>query len=204
MARSTETAEERLARLVGVARGVIAEEGVAACTFRRLARAAGCSTRPFTHAFGTREALLRAVALSTWEGSAIDVTAASGEVDRPADWQCLDELEQLGAYWLPSTEEQRIAERIYFEIVFFSLNDPALHDELLEFSYAANAYVSRLIAEGQRRGQVRTDEPADELAMVFIAYQAGIAFTALHEPAALPIPAMAGIWRAGLERMLRP
>ncbi|MSO48062.1 MAG: TetR family transcriptional regulator [Thermoleophilia bacterium] len=56
MARTTETADQRRARLIVVARDVIAEQGVAACTFRTLAKAAGSSTRPFTHAFGTRDA----------------------------------------------------------------------------------------------------------------------------------------------------
>ena len=64
MAPGTETAEQRKVRLVGIARDVIARDGVAGCTFRRLAAAAGTSTRPFTHAFGTRENLLREVAHS--------------------------------------------------------------------------------------------------------------------------------------------
>lgn len=116
MAGRRETEAERRQRLIGVAREVIADEGVAACTFRRLAAAAGCSTRPFTHAFGTRDVLLREVALSTWVDSPIDVHRLVDPAGEPEGWDAIAELVRVGRHWLPLTAEGARAERIYLEL----------------------------------------------------------------------------------------
>ena len=204
MARTTETADQRRARLIDVAREVIAEQGVAACTFRTLAKAAGTSTRPFTHAFGTRDALLRAVALTTWDDSEISVHEPITEIERPDYWNCIDELVRMGEAWLPLSDERTSGERIYIEIVMFSLNHPELRRELLSFSYAANAHVAVIIAEGQRRKQVRTDRTAHELVMSFWSYHEGLAFSSLYETEALPRELVQGLWRDGVRRLLQP
>lgn len=202
MAATRETADERRARLIDVARDVIASEGVAACTFRRLAAAAGTSTRPFTHAFGTRDDLLRAVALSTWEGAGFDVSDPRA-VERPAGWDCAEELKAIGEHWLPLSEPQTVAERLYLEIVLYSLTRPRLHDELLGFSYAANAHIAALVAAGQADGQIASRDAPERIAITLIALQAGIAFTTIHEPAALPPDEARSVWREGVDRILR-
>lgn len=204
MARTTETVEQRRERLIAVARDLIAHEGVAACTFRRLAAAAGTSTRPFTHAFGTRDNLLRAVALGTWSESPIDVHSAAAVIERPADWDCVEELLEIGEHWLPLDEERALAERVYVEIQLFALNHPELHEMLLGFSFAANAVMAQLIGEGQRRGQVRTDVAADDLVMSFWGLYDGLGLTGIYEPTALPPERLQRIWRDGLGRLLRP
>lgn len=204
MPRGRETAEERRRRLIAVAREVIAAEGVAACTFRRLAAAAGTSTRPFTHAFGTRDELLRAVALSTWEGSPIDVAAAIGPVERPSDWDCLAELLPIGEALLPLDAASSLAERVYIEIILHALTRPDLHRELLGFSAAANAHLEALVVEGQRRGQVTEAQPAAELAMAYWGLHEGLAITSLYEPRALPPAMVRRLWREGVRRLLAP
>ena len=204
MARTAEAAEDRWARLVAIARDVIAEQGIAACTFRTLAKAAGTSTRPFTHAFGTRDALLRAVALTTWDSNDLSVRTPITDIERPDYWNCIDELTQLGEAWLPLSDERTSGERIYLEIVMFSLNSPELSKELLSFSYAANAHIAVIVAEGQRRQQVRSDRTVQELVMSFWSYAEGLAFTALYEPEALPRDMVSGLWRDGLRRLLQP
>ncbi len=199
---AAETGAERRARLVEIARDVIADEGIAACTFRRLAAAAGTSTRPFTHAFGTRDALLREVALSTWEDSPVDVDAAPGSFDRPADWDAIGELVDIGAGWLPLSDVQARGERVYLEIILHCMTSPPLQRELLGFSEAANRQLAALVAEAQRRGQVRDDEPAHDLVMAYWAYHAGLAVTALYEPTELPRDMVARIWASGVRALL--
>lgn len=199
---AVETAAERRARLVDIARDVIADEGVAACTFRRLAAAAGTSTRPFTHAFGTRDALLREVALSTWRDSPIDVGAAPAPVERPADWDAIDELIDIGAAWLPLSDAQSRAERVYLEIILFCMTRPALQRELLGFSEVANAQLEALVAEAQRRGQIRGDETPHDLVMAFWSYHAGLALTTLYEPTELSRETVARIWPRGVRALL--
>ena len=199
-----ETADDRRARLVGIAIDVIAAEGVAACTFRRLAKAAGSSTRPFTHAFGTRDALLREVALTTWDQSRVDVRRPVAGIDRPADWSCIEELIDIGMPWLPLSEHASRDERVYIEILLFSLNRPALREELLTFSYAANAQLEAIVAEGQRRGQLRTDLTAMDAVMSFLSLQEGLAITAVHEPAVLPPETIERLWQDGVRRLLMP
>jgi AcrR family transcriptional regulator len=200
----TETKEERTRRLIGVARDIIAEEGIAACTFRRLAAVAGSSTRPFTHAFGTRERLLRAVALATWEDSVVDVHRVEGGLERPADWRCVDELVAIGEQFLPLDPARAKSERVYIEILMYGLAHPPLHRELLGFSEAANAQLAGLVAEAQRRGQVRSDRAPLDLVMAFWSFHEGLAITSLYEPGPLPPALVMELWRDGVARLFAP
>lgn len=200
----SETKEERTRRLIAVARSLIAEEGVAACTFRRLAAAAGTSTRPFTHAFGTRERLLRAVALATWEDSTVDVHRGDGGLDRPADWSCIEELIAIGEQFLPLDPERAQSERVYIEILMYGLAHPRLHRELLGFSEVANAQLAQLISEAQRRGEIRSDRPPLDLVMAFWSLHEGLAITGLYEPEPLPPSLVEELWRDGVRRLLAP
>jgi len=204
MAERRETADERRARLVAVARDLIAAEGVAACTFRRLAQAAGCSTRPFTHAFGTRDALLREVALSTWAGSPIDVDAPADPVGAAADWDPIAELERVGAHWLPTTDARARDERVYLEIVLHCMTRPDLWREVLGFSAGANRQVALILEEGRRRGRVRDDLPVEDLVMAYWSYHAGLGLVAVYEERYLPRERIDPLWRAGLEALLAP
>jgi len=204
MARTAETAENRRTRLVVIARGVIAEQGIAACTFRTLAKAAGTSTRPFTHAFGTREALLRAVALTTWDTNDLGVRTVIVGIARPAHWNCIDEVTQLGEAWLPLSDEKSSGERIHLEIVLYGLSHPELEQELLGFSSASNNHMAVIFSEGQKRQQLRTDRTVQELVMAYWSYAEGLSFSAVYEPKALPRDMLLGLWRDGLRRLLQP
>lgn len=199
-----ESAAERRARLIGVARDVIADEGVAACTFRRLAKAAGSSTRPFTHTFGTRDALLREVALSTWEDSLLDVAHPVDPAGAPADWDPIAELERLGAHWLPTTDARTKAERVYLEIVLHCMTRPELWREILGFSDGANRQVALILEEGRRRGRIRDDLPVEDLVMAYWSYHAGLGLVAVYEAPYLPRERIDPLWRAGLEALLGP
>lgn len=204
LAPISETSEERRERLIGVATQLIAREGVAACTFRNLARDAGCSTRPFTHAFGTREELLRQVALRTWEESDFDYATLADATRLPADWDCADALIAIGENFLPLTPALRESERVYIEIILHSLTRPELGEELLTFSRAANQQIIQLLDEGKRRGQVTTTQSSEDLVMAFWGFQEGIALTALYESSELPMERIGPIWRAGVRALLRP
>jgi|GEM_PF-1622652 len=203
MPKIAENARARKTKLIRVAFDVIATEGVSACTFRRLAEAANTSTRPFTHAFGTRAAMLREVAFSTWQRTDIDLMADAGPIERPSTWDCIDELVATGRNWLPLTPTQAQTERVYLEIVLYSLNDPVLHGELNGHSLRANAHVQALVEEGQRRGQLRSDLLAADLVMAFWSYQEGLAFCHLHEPNALSIETLARLWESGVRSLLQ-
>lgn len=204
MAATRENADQRRARLVGVARDLIAREGIEACTFRRLAAAADTSTRPFTHAFGTRDNLLRAVALSTWDGSPIDVEGTPAPVERHDGWDCVAELVEIGEHWLPLTPTQAQAERVYLEITLYALNRPRLHAELRDRSFAANGHIANLIGHGMARGQVRADQSAMELTLGYWSLHAGLGLVGLYEATAMSTDALRATWRDGVERLLRP
>jgi AcrR family transcriptional regulator len=201
---TSETSEERRARLISVATQLIARDGVAACTFRNLAHEAGCSTRPFTHAFGTRDALLREVALRTWDDAEFDYDTLDDPTALPASWDCAEALVEIGLDFLPHSPALRESERIYIEIVLYSLTRPELGEELLTFSRAANQRVIQLLDEGKRRGQVTAEQSSADLVMAFWSFQEGIALTALYESSELPMERVAPIWRAGVKALLRP
>ena len=200
----TESAGERRARLLEVATALIAREGAGACTFRNLARDAGCSTRPFTHAFGTRDALLRDVALRTWEASGFSQVLLEDPAQLPAEWDCIDEVTAIGEDFLPLSPALRESERVYIEIILYSLTRPALAEELLVVSRAANARITQLLEEGRRRGQVTTAQPTAELALAYWSFQEGVALVALYEASELSMEQVAPTWRAGIRALLRP
>ena len=199
-----ETADERRERLIAVATTLIARDGVAACTFRNLASEAGCSTRPFTHAFGTRDALLREVALRTWTDAAFDYDTLDDPSELPADWDCIEDLIAIGEDFLPCSPALRESERVYIEIILHSLTQPELGEELLGFSRAANRRIVQLLEEGRRRGQVTTEQSTADLVMAFWSFQEGVAVTSLYEASELPMERVLPIWRAGVRALLRP
>jgi hypothetical protein len=111
-------------------------------------------------------------------------------------------LVAIGQQFLPLDSERAQSERVYIEILMYSLAHPPLHRELLGFSEAANAELALLVAEGQQRGQVRSDRGPLDLVLAFWSFHEGLAITSLYEPGPLPPALVTELWGDGVARLL--
>ena len=81
MAHDNVLAEAKRRAMIDLAIGVIAEGGLGALTFRRLATAAGTSTAPFTTEFGSREVMLAEILKVAWRR--LGIQEGEGESSEP-------------------------------------------------------------------------------------------------------------------------
>ena len=192
----------RRARLIGVATTVIAEEGVGSCTFRRLAEAAGTSTRPFTHMFGFREVMLAAVASESWVERAAWLSVAA---DVPGgDGSILAELVARGEQRLPLSPELARLERAHIELTLFSISRPALREEFLRIHRESGAHLAARIAEGQQVGQITTELSAVELGQAYIALFDGLGLLRLSLPEENSPDVLIAKWRRSVRQLMEP
>ncbi|HEY1709848.1 MAG TPA: TetR/AcrR family transcriptional regulator [Rhizomicrobium sp.] len=143
------------AELLDAAISLIAEDGFAGVSLRKVAERAGTSTGAVTYYFANKEALMAAVLESRFDIFDAMLKGREGEVDvktglqRWLDWTKAD----MPGEWLAS-----------FQMLAQARHDPALA-EVFQRRYARyRAVFAALLAKGQRQGSIRTDIRADLLA----------------------------------------
>ena len=160
---------ERRDRLLEIAIELISEEGLRACTFRRLAEKAGSSTRVFTYEFESRSNLLRAVHDRLWE------------VVWP-NWQEIGDLEDLGdpllTYYeicLNEIEDEYIHHNnAYFELLRESAFDSEIGGWVAVMDEEMFRRLSALVAAAQRKGQLAPDLDPGEIVSTLWALEDGL------------------------------
>lgn len=156
---------QRREELLLIAAELIAERGIAACTFRALAESAGTSTAPFTYAFGSRAAMLGELAEMAWGQLGSEVEEIGDYGDDP-----LSALKRLCDWGLPLTDAARedIWIRVYAAAVFHSLEDPELSKTLAAIDQAGAPHYLELIRACQEAGQIPKErDPEDVLAAIW-------------------------------------
>jgi len=143
------------AELLNAAIAVIAEEGFAGASLRKVAERAGTSTGAVTYNFANKEEMLAAIIESRFDTfdamledreKEADVTAV---LTRWLDWTKTDVPDE----WLAS-----------FQVLAHASHDPALA-ALVQKRYAHYRKVfAAMLEKGQRKGTVRKDIKADLLA----------------------------------------
>lgn len=162
-AQVTAESAERRRELLLVAAALIADRGIAACTFRALAERAGTSTAPFTYAFGTRAAMLAEVADMAWGQLGSEAEAIGDYGDDP-----LGALKRLCDWGLPLKNEDDIWIRVYGAAVFHSLEDRELGRALAERDREGAPVYLDLIRACQEAGQIPKErDPEDVLAAIW-------------------------------------
>ncbi|MBL6940420.1 MAG: TetR/AcrR family transcriptional regulator [Alphaproteobacteria bacterium] len=149
--------EARRAELLDAAMSVIAQEGFAEASLRKVAERAGCTTGAVTYYFANREEMMAAVIESQFD--VFDAMLRAGESDGRIDVRAglkrwLD--------WLSSDEKGEWVAN--FQLLSLARHEPALA-AVYKRRYAAYRDVfAAMIARGQRQGTIRRDIPAELLA----------------------------------------
>src|SRR5580704_17806441 len=168
--------ESQREHVTSLAAGLVAREGVAALTFRRVAEAAGSSTAIVSTYFTDKRDLL----LSTFRAAASRTTVRF-EAAISAGGSLQDCLEA----WLPLDEDRLTDWRVILAFWGVAVTDP-------ELAAVQDGHVGRARARVQKllQAERRDDPPAEQerLAQQILALTLGIALQAVFEPAA-PAPA---------------
>ena len=148
--REREIRQDRsVEELLDLAIEVIAEEGLAACTFRKLASRAGTSTSTFTYRFGNRtnligQVLTRAYSLG-WEEMRL------GELEHPDP---IRRLYEIGLSDLQLKEEIDPYKRAYVEILIAVPREPDLMEALMSLDESFLSSYQVLIERAQSLGML--------------------------------------------------
>jgi AcrR family transcriptional regulator len=147
--------EARRTELLNAAIAVIAEDGFAGASLRKVAERAGTSTGAVTYYFENKDAMMAAVLESRFDVYDAMLQGREGEIDVKAglkrwlDWTKAD----IPGEWLAS-----------FQLLAHARQDPALA-EVYQRRYARYRQVfASMLTEGQKQGIIRKDIPADLLA----------------------------------------
>lgn len=145
--------EAKRAELLKAAISVIAEEGFAGASLRKVAQRAGCTTGAVTYYFANKEAMVAAIAENLFDqfDTFLDVTQddIKAGFERWLDWTNSAESD----FWLAQ-----------FQLLAHARHEPAFAD-IYQRRYAKyRDALTSVLARGQSRGAIRSDIPADLLA----------------------------------------
>jgi AcrR family transcriptional regulator len=147
--------EAKSAELIEAARYVIAREGYAGASLRKVAARAGCSTGAVTYYFANKEAMVATVAETLFDEfdgwlsdqpSSIDMRAI---FDRMIDWTA----SRRGDAWL-----------VALQLLVRAASDPPIAAVFQKRYAQFRRKLARLLESGQAQGVIRTDIAADLLA----------------------------------------
>lgn len=152
--RPTGDRAAKRAELLKAAASVIAQEGYAHTSLRKVAHRAGCTTGTVTYYFANKEELVTALAESHFDG--FDAMLAVGR-DQPAVRTILER-------WLLRTTDDPEFWPVLSQLLVHARYEPAFA-AVIEQRYARHRdALAALLATGQAQGTIRDDIPADLLA----------------------------------------
>jgi AcrR family transcriptional regulator len=165
--------EARSGELIAAARAVIAREGYAAASLRKVAEQAGATTGALSYYFENKVAMVVAVAAALFDE--FDAwLEAQGEACDPQSL-CNNMLA-----WTTRSEGE--AWLVCLQLLVGARSDPALAKIIATRNARFMANLAGLLEKGQARGLIRRDFPADILADQFSAMADGWALTYPLEP----------------------
>ncbi|MGG2464400.1 TetR/AcrR family transcriptional regulator [Streptomyces sp. RGM 3693] len=152
--RPTGDHEVKRAELLKAATSVIAEEGYANASLRKVAQRAGCTTGAVTYYFANKEALVVALAESRFDSYDAMLEASRAQTD----------VKGLFEWWLDRTIGDPEFWPVMSQLLAHARYEPAFA-ALIEQRYTRyrGVYAS-ILATGQAQGTIRDDIPADLLA----------------------------------------
>jgi TetR/AcrR family transcriptional regulator, transcriptional repressor of aconitase len=166
--------EARSGELIAAARSVIAREGYAGASLRKVAEAAGATTGALSYYFENKQAMVLAVAASlfdefdAWLEAQGDACDPQSLCNNMLTWT----TRGAGEAWL-----------ICLQLLVGARSDPALAAVVETRNGRFMANLTKLLDKGQAEGLIRRDFPADVLADQFSAMADGWALTYPLEPA---------------------
>jgi AcrR family transcriptional regulator len=185
--------ESQREHVTSLAARLVAQEGVAALTFRRVAEAAGSSTAIVSTYFADKRDLL----LSTFRAAASRTTVRfEAAIDAGGSLQdCLEA-------WLPLDEDRLTDWRVILAFWGVAVTDPELAAVQDGHVGRARARVENLL-RAERGGSADSRQPAERerLAQQILALMLGIALQAVFEPAASASLPQRALLTDGLARL---
>jgi AcrR family transcriptional regulator len=159
--------------LIAAARAVIAREGYAGASLRKVAEEAGVTTGAVSYYFENREAMVTAVTEALFDEFDAWLAAQGGACDPRS--LCANLLEWTtrggGEAWL-----------VCLQLLVGARSDAALAGVIAKRDARFMANLTRLLENGQAQGLIRRDFPADVLADQFSAMGDGWALSYPIEP----------------------
>jgi AcrR family transcriptional regulator len=166
--------EARSGELIAAARAVIARDGYAGTSLRRVAEQAGATTGALSYYFENKEAMVLAVAEALFDEFDAWLEAQGGACDPQS--LCNNML-----IW--TTRGGGEAWLVCLQLLVGARSDPALAGVIARRNGRFMANLARLLEKGQAQGLIRRDFPADVLADQFSAMADGWALAYPLEPA---------------------
>lgn len=153
--RPTGDIKAKRAELLASAVSVIAQEGYAGASLRKVAQHAGFSTGATSYYFASKEEMVIAVAHNLWEQFEATMERNPAQVDVKAliemwlEWISIDAPEG----WLA-----------WLQLLFHARHEPVFANVIKQLYARFSQAFAALLEEGQRQGSIRSDIPADVLA----------------------------------------
>lgn len=145
--------DAKRAEILKAALEVIAEEGYAGASLRRVAQRAGCTTGAVTYSFANKEALMAAVIESRFD-----------VFDTIVDRRDRSDIREGFRLWLEITGSEATGERLAsLQLLAHARHEPALAAVYQRRYGRYRDALTQILAQQQREGRVRTDIAADVL-----------------------------------------
>ncbi|MFQ6230894.1 TetR/AcrR family transcriptional regulator [Nocardia sp. NPDC002869] len=164
--------DEKRAELLEAATSVIAELGFAKASLRKVAERAGYTTGAVTYYFADKSDLVNALAESRFDRYDALLDSVASEAD----------VRALLQKWLELSIGQPEFSHVMSQLLANMQFDAKLHDTLTRRYSAYRARFTDMVREGQRRGRIRDDVPAEIHVDQLGAMGDGLAIIARLEP----------------------
>lgn len=155
-----------IANFIRAAERVLAEQGHAALSLRRVAQECGLPTGNVSYYFPAKQQLIKAML----DSIVADLAAPMDELERWAADHPNDGLVKYLSGWMKFNEESRVA-RIYVEIWSMANNDPEVRAHLDQYYAHGEARVRRMLA---RLNPELSAEAMDTLSIFAISIMEGL------------------------------
>lgn len=168
---------DRQAELADHALAVLGERGMPGVTYRAVAAAAGCSVGAVQKAFSTRDEMVRAMFIRLREQAGAQ---PAGEPGRPVlvDW-----LTDLLLGMLPLDERTRALSLQSAAFGDLAVREPGVAGAIRASDAQIIADVGRLVARGQREGEVASAANPEWVAWAYLALAQGLTMQLSYGPA---------------------
>ncbi len=177
---------------------VAAKEGLAACTYRRVAAKAGTSTTPVIRQFPNRKALLGALFKKFEADSRQALEASSGEAAP------LEALIAEGLGVLADGPQGAACRRVGLDLAFEGRAEATVRKRVSARDRDRLGRWSGLVGHGREAGDIRTDRPVGEIVDQLASLLDGLVFATSIYPDRLPPAHVSALWDRGGRRLVSP
>jgi AcrR family transcriptional regulator len=156
--------DAKRSELLAAAIAVIAQEGYAGATMRKVAQSAGCTTGAVTYYFANKEEMISAVAQNLFDkvDALLDINLDQVDIKSIIEqWHQWISLDEPGN-WLA-----------WLQLLTHARHQPAFASVIKQRYTHFRQVATTVLKAGQRQGKIREDVPADVLADHIAAFSDG-------------------------------